>query len=65
MAALESVHGKTQLQPVQPQYLVVSANSGGYLNIRDFAVPNVIITVIWTIIFIPAAWLLAPVAGLV
>lgn len=55
----------TQLQPVQPQYLVVSANSGGYLNIRDFAVPNVIITVIWTIIFIPAAWLLAPVAGLV
>ena len=54
----------TQLQPIQPQYLVVSANSGGYLTIRDFAVPNVIITVIWTVIFIPAAWLLAPLAGL-
>ena len=54
----------TQLQPIQPQYLVVSANSGGYLNIRDFVVPNIIITILWTIIFIPAAWLLAPLAGL-
>ncbi|MCR5784996.1 MAG: anion permease [Eubacterium sp.] len=54
----------TQLQPIQPQYLVVSANSGGYLNIKDFAVPNVIVTIIWTIIFIPAAWFIGGWAGL-
>lgn len=54
----------TQFQPIQPQYLVVCANSGGYLKIRDFVVPNLIITVIWTVLFIPLAWFLGPIAGL-
>lgn len=54
----------SQFQPVQPQYLVVCSNAGGYLDIKDFVIPNIIVTVIWTIITWPAFYLLAPLAGL-
>lgn len=54
----------SQFQPVQPQYLVVCSNAGGYLDIKDFVVPNIIVTVIWTLITWPAFYFLAPLAGL-
>jgi len=54
----------SQFQPIQPQYLVVCSNAGGYLKIRDFVVLNIIITVIWTILLCPAFYLLAPLVGL-
>ena len=61
---LMSVSQWSQFQPVQPQYLVVGSNAGGYLEVKDFILPNIIITVIWTLVTWPAFYLLAPLAGL-
>jgi sodium-dependent dicarboxylate transporter 2/3/5 len=54
----------SQLMPVQPQYLVVQGNTGGYLQVKDYVLPNIIITIVWTILLVPAYYLLAPLAGL-
>ena len=61
---LMSVSQWSQFQPVQPQYLVVCSNAGGYLEIKDFVLPNIIVTAIWTVFTVPAFYLLAPLAGL-
>ncbi len=54
----------SQLMPVQPQYLVVQGNTGGYLQVKDYVLPNIIITVVWTILLVPVFYLVAPMAGL-
>ena len=36
----------SQLMPVQPQYLVVKGNTAGYMQVKDFALPNILITII-------------------
>jgi sodium-dependent dicarboxylate transporter 2/3/5 len=54
----------SQLMPVQPQYLVVKGNTGGYLQVKDFVLPNILITVVWTILLVPVFYLTAPLAGL-
>lgn len=54
----------SQLQPVQPQYLVVKGNTGGYLQVPDFVLPNIGISIIWTILLVPLYYFLAPMAGL-
>ena len=36
----------SQFQPIQPQYLVVRGNTGGYLQIRDFVLPNIIVSAV-------------------
>jgi len=55
----------SQLQPIQPQYLVVCSNADNYLQIRDFVVPNIAITVVWTLLLCLAFYFLAPLLGLV
>lgn len=60
-----SVSQWSQFQPVQPQYLVVCSNANGFLKIKDFVLPNIIITLIWTVVTWPAFYLLAPLAGLI
>ncbi len=54
----------SQFQPIQPQYLVVKGNTAGYLEVKDFIVPNIIITAIWTVLLIPTYHIFASVAGL-
>ena len=54
----------SQFQPVQPQYLVVKGNTGGYLDIKDFVLPNIIVTVIWTVLLVPLYYVIAPMAGI-
>ena len=54
----------SQFQPVQPQYLVVKGNTGGYLDVKDFLLPNIFVTLVWTVLLVPLFYLLAPVAGI-
>ena len=54
----------SQLMPVQPQYLVVKGNTAGYMQVKDFALPNILITIIWTLLLVPLFYALAPLAGL-
>ena len=50
--------------PVQPQYLVVKGNTAGYMQVKDFALPNILITIIWTLLLVPLFYAVAPLAGL-
>ena len=54
----------SQLMPVQPQYLVVKGNTAGYMQVKDFALPNILITIIWTLLLVPLFYAVAPLAGL-
>lgn len=54
----------SQLMPVQPQYLVVKGNTEGYMQVKDFVFPNIIISIVWTILLVPLFYFLAPMAGL-
>lgn len=50
--------------PVQAPFLVVSSCDGGYLSVKDYVVPNIIGTTVWTILCIPLFYFLAPLAGM-
>lgn len=50
--------------PVQAPFLVVGSCNGGYLDVKDYVVPNIIATTIWTIVCIPLFYFLAPLAGM-
>ena len=50
--------------PVQAPFLVVGSCNGGYLDVKDYVIPNIIGTTIWTIVCIPLFYFLAPLAGM-
>lgn len=54
----------SQILPVQPQYLVVQGATGGYIETKDYALPNILVSLVWTVILVPVYYLMAPLAGL-
>ncbi|MDC7125221.1 MAG: SLC13 family permease [Spirochaetales bacterium] len=54
----------SQFQPVQPQYLIVCSNAGGFLEVKDVVIPNIIISFVWTIFAILVVYIFAPMAGM-
>ena len=50
--------------PVQAPFLVVGSCNGGFLDVKDYVVPNIIATTMWTVLCIPLYILLAPLAGM-
>lgn len=50
--------------PVQAPFLVVGSCNGGYLDVKDYVIPNIIATTLWTIVCIPLFYFLAPIAGM-
>ncbi len=51
----------TQVQPVQNQYLVVCSNAGGFLEIKDFVIPNLLVSLVWSVIAIPCYYIMLPI----
>lgn len=54
----------SQILPVQPQYLVVQGATGGYIEAKDYALPNILVSLVWTVVLLPVFYLMAPMAGL-